>query len=166
MARIVRGLQEVRLAENPWGKAPRAGAGAKGRGIRFERAVAKLLPAALHGQWFYFVDNAGPGYCQPDLLFTQGDSLFVVECKLTDCAEAWQQLSGLYLPVLRLLWGGEIRPIVVARYLSPITRRSSVVATWDEALSASAPVLHAFALTPPSSPIGKPEWKTRCASIG
>lgn len=165
MARIIRGLQSVALAQNPWGKTPRAGSGPKGRGIRFERSIAKMLPQALHGQWFRFVDNAGPGYCQPDLLFAKGDCLFVVECKLTDCSEAWDQLQLLYRPVLRSLWDGEICPIVVARYLSPITPRERVVTTWDAAMSAKHPVLHAFSLTPPSAAIKRPEWKTACAQV-
>lgn len=165
VARIIRGLQSAALATNPWGKTPRAGAGPKGRGIRFERAIAKMLPSALHGQWFRFVDNAGPGYCQPDLLFARGDCLFVVECKLTDCSEAWDQLDLLYTPVLRMLWEGEIRPIVVARYLSPITPRERVVTTWDEAMARPKGVLHAFALTPPSAAITPPEWKTHCAAL-
>lgn len=142
--RRISGLREVHLAESPWkGKGPRAGA--KGRGLRFERTVAKFLPQALHGQWFKFLDNNGPGYCSPDILFQGPEGeLFLVECKLTDWALADKQMEELYLPILKRLFFGEIRQIVVAKYLTPWTERSRVVGSWEEALLHPAPVFHAF----------------------
>lgn len=167
MHRRIYGLQECRLAENPWGKVPRA-KGAKALGLRFERTVERALPQALHGQWFHFVDNNGPGYCQTDSLFLDASGrLCLVECKLTDTFEADSQMQGLYLPVLRTLFDGEIHSIVVVKYLSPLTERSRVVASWDAALAHPAPVLHAFSkreLLPPTGGALPPKFFRSCYS--
>ena len=141
--RKISGLQEVRLAENPWGKAPKA-RGSRAQGLRFERSVGVSLPRAKHHQWLRFVDNGGVGYCCPDYLMISRGTLWVVECKLTDWDEAEAQMQNLYVPVLRALWDGEISSVTVAKHLSPHTRRDAVVTTWDAALSATRPVLHAF----------------------
>lgn len=154
--RKVLGLQSAGLAENPWGKPPRP-KGAKALGLRFERAVGKVLPQALHGQWLRFVDNNGPGYCCPDFLVAQGATLWVLECKLTDWDEAEAQLEGLYRPVLGLLWSGPIRCITVARNLSPHTRRDAVVGTWEAALQMPRAVLHVF---------GKPQGPSQALGLG
>ena len=164
MHRRVVGLREVTLAESPWGKArPR---GAKARGVRFEKGVAKLLPQALHNQWFHYVDNNGPGFCSPDILFSfdgpEGRTLCVAECKLTDWSSADGQLQELYLPVLKWLWPGEILPVVVAKHLTPLTDRRRLVTSWDEALATAAPILHGFSsreLAPPSTRIYTPAWR-------
>lgn len=164
MHRRVVGLREVTLAESPWGRArPR---GAKARGVRFERGVAKLLPGALHNQWFHFVDNNGPGFCCPDLLFSfdgaDGPVLCVAECKLTDWSTADDQIHQLYLPILKWLWRGDILPVVVAKHLTPLTDRRRLVTSWDEALASPTPILHGFSpreLAPPSTRIFPPKWE-------
>lgn len=160
MARRIEGLAEVTLAQNPWGKVGKQ-KGAKALGLRFERAVAKSLPGALHGQWFRFVDNNGPGFCSPDILFTIGPTLWVVECKLTDWSEADAQLNHLYRPVLRALWGPEIRSVIVAKFLTPLTQKERLVASWEEALRHDAPILHAFSsrqLAGLGGRIAAPKW--------
>lgn len=170
MYRTIVGLREVSLAESPWPKGrPR---GAKARGVRFEKGVAKLLPGALHGQWFHFVDNNGPGFCSPDLLFSfdtgAGPVLCVGECKLTDWCVADDQLRQLYVPVLRWLWPGPILPVVIAKHLTPLTDRRRLVTSWDQALAATAPILHGFSpreLAPPSTPIFPPRWQRASATL-
>jgi len=166
MTRRIAGLQWTALAENPW-PAPRA-SGAKGRGLRFERAVAKALPGVLHGQWFKFFDNNGKGFCSPDLLFVCGGRLIVGECKLSDWDEADVQLLSLYIPVLRTFWQDEILPVVVAKYLTPFTQKSRVVGTWDAALAHPAPILHSFnlkMLAPPTASFSPPTWNTSCITL-
>jgi hypothetical protein len=117
--------------------------GAKLKGLQYERAVAGALPADwLHGQWFKFCDEGGVGYCQPDFIRVTATMVFVLECKLTDVMEAKGQLLGLYLPVLRHVFGRPVRGIVVARTLTP--ESTNVVASLGEAENAAAslPTLH------------------------
>lgn len=161
--RKISGLQEARLAENPWGKAPRA-KGTRAQGLRFERSVGKTLPGAVHHQWLRFVDNAGPGYCCPDYLMVVRSTLWVVECKLTDWNEAEIQMRDLYVPVLRMLWDGDLACVTVAKNLSPLTRRDSVVTTWDAALALPNSVLHAFGkLQSPRVQISAPGLRERAS---
>lgn len=160
MARRISGLSYVTLTEDPW-KSRAKPVGAKAKGLRFERLVSKHLPGALHSQWFHFVDNNGPGHCCTDLLFTRAGVLWVAECKLTDWAEADDQINFLYKPVLERLWDGEVRGVVVAKYLTPLTERSRVVGSWDEALSHPSPVLHAPGarhLKAPRGEVCAPRW--------
>lgn len=165
MTRRVVGLQAVELGESPWGKAPRP-KGAKALGLRFERAVGRALPGALHGQWLKFVDNNGKGFCQPDILFSPRPGvLCVVECKLTDTMEAEGQLKHLYMPLVGKLFDGELRPIIVVKYLSPFTQPSRIVGSWDEALAHPSPILHAFSkreLAPPKGGVFPPEFSRSC----
>ena len=167
MHRRVAGLQEVSLCDNPWGKAARA-KGAKALGLRFQRTVEKALPAALHGQWLRFKDNNGLGFAQPDIIFASASALHIVECKLTDTSEADSQIKELYLPLLAALWAGPIHQIVVVKYLSPLTQRSRVVGSWDEALAHPTPILHAFSkreLAPPAEVYGKPLFSNSCVEV-
>lgn len=170
MHRWVRGLQEVELCDRPaaFGAKPGRAKGAKALGLRFQKVVEKALPAALHGQWIRFRDNNGLGHAQPDILFATPEGLCLVECKLTDTAEADSQMTHLYRPLLSALWSGPIHQIVVVKYLSPLTERSRIVSSWDAALQHSSPVLHAFSkreLAPPSVAYGQPCFSRSCAKI-
>lgn len=156
MSRRISGLRHAELTTNPWGKVPRA-RGARAQGLRFERSLGKTLPGAVQGQWLRFIDNAGPGHCCPDWLFVARGTLYVVECKLTDWDQAQEQLYGLYVPVLRLLWSGPVQGITAAKHLSPATRRDAIVTTWDDAMQRDNSVLHVFrTLVPPKVPISPP----------
>lgn len=182
MHRRIKGLQEVELCENPFGKSPRQ-SGARALGLRFQRVVERALPAALHGQWLRFRDSNGLGYAQPDILAVQsqtlpsicrGQTLFqkiafppllLIECKLTDTSAADGQMADLYRPLLSALWPGPIHQIVVVKYLSPATSRSRVVTSWGEALVHPAPILHAFSkreLTTQAGVYGKPSLLAYC----
>jgi len=120
---------------------PRA-RGAKLKGLQYERAVSRALGAGwLHGQWFKFCDEGGIGYCQPDFLRVTPTVVLVMECKLTDVMEAKAQLLGLYLPVMRHLFGRPARGVIVARNLTP--ESTNVVGTLENALASShLPTLH------------------------
>ncbi len=60
-------------------------------------------------QWLQFVDANGPGFAQPDFYFVRPDSVLCIECKLTQHPVAWEQLRGLYAPLLEKLYA---RPVV------------------------------------------------------
>jgi hypothetical protein len=103
--------------------------------------VARLLVGVEHNPWFEFEDDNGHGFCSPDLLLVGTKRTLVLECKLSDGAQGWMQVSGLYAPVLRGVFGMEVVPVVVTRTL----RRGSVVAhSLREAVERAAerPVLH------------------------
>lgn len=134
--RTVRGLYLARKATcpHPPGRAAR---GVKALGIAYERAVARALPGALHGQWFYFEDANGPGYCQPDLL-VRG---WILEVKLSDTEEALGQLLQLYLPVVKLALGGPWRGLKIVKHLKPWSR--DVITTREQAIAyPGVPTLH------------------------
>lgn len=125
------------------GRRPR---GAKGAGLRFERAVAKAIPQAAHAQWFEFADTHGLGWASPDIIWRRGGTIYVLECKLTLTDEADNQLRGLYLPLMSHFFGTMALGIVVARHLKPGVDPTRVTTTLAEATKKarydSFPVLH------------------------
>lgn len=91
--------------------------GVRALGKRYEAAVAKQLTGkGVAGQWFEFEDDNGHGYCQIDFLLEEEKA--VLEVKLTEVEAARQELTDLYLPVLRHIYGPNVRGIVVARHLT------------------------------------------------
>lgn len=111
--RAVDGLKWAREAESPWGKRQRV-RGAKAKGLAYERALAKALPGATHGQWFEFEDRNGRGYCQPDLILCRG---LLLEAKYTWTIDGHRQIEGLYKPVLEKVYGVGWIGIVVCKVL-------------------------------------------------
>lgn len=82
-------------------------------GKTFERKVIKEIQKRLKGngikffpaEWLEFYDSAGFGMAQPDIFLTlPNGSLVIVEVKLTQKDLAWEQLEGLYAPLLRQLF--------------------------------------------------------------
>jgi hypothetical protein len=137
MYRQITGLKRARaLDERPQGIPVGRARGAKGNGIRYERAVAASLPEAIHGQWFEFVDANGPGWCQTDLLLAESGKTVIVEVKYTWTGEAWTQLERLYKPVVELAFGRPVVGIVCCRRLLPETLTVNAVSgTLGEALT-------------------------------
>jgi hypothetical protein len=134
---------------------------AQAKGLRYEQKVGKALVRKFHkielGQWFSFVDSNGPGICQPDIIcqgWKDGRHIvnFALECKLTVTDEAFEQLDGLYQPMLRIADGVPTYGIVVCRNLSRKVDISLVVADLRSALRRSLageiPVLHWLDHTP------------------
>ena len=119
--RIVRGIKFAapcaRPACIPKGR-PR---GAKREGIRYERGLADRLDPRVwvYGQWWEYIDDRGHGYCQTDFHYAAGDSVIVLECKLTWTPEGHQQIAQLYAPVLSAALRVPVLGIVVARKLLP-----------------------------------------------
>ena len=149
MHRVVKGLLEAHPCLKPRGIPQNRPRGAKAMGLRFERAVAKALPDAAHGQWFDFQDSNGPGYCQPDLFFVFPDCVVVLECKYTWVPAAQGQIFDLYAPVLGKVFGRPVGGIVVCKNLTGATPLDLVVDDYFQAIrdahafpSPPYPVLH------------------------
>jgi hypothetical protein len=116
----VNGVWWARSCEEPKFPPPKRLQGAKAAGSRYEKAVAKALPHALHGQWFEYQDAAGVGVCQPDLLFElefEPGPLICLEVKYTWVPTAHVQLRNLYLPVVSCATERSVVGAVVARRL-------------------------------------------------
>ena len=121
MTREIRGLQMARFCERPKSIPPsRRKGGAKGAGQRYESALAKSLPFALHGPWIEFWDANGRGICQPDFVLRTREGVFVLEAKMSDVEGARVQLRGLYEPLLQKILGEEVFGIGVVRHLSGV----------------------------------------------
>lgn len=113
-----RGLLWAERSTSPWPKV-RSPRGTKALGLQYERTCARAFPSAEHGAWFRFQDTIRQGYCSPDLLLIQGNTALVVECKLTNWLEAWDQLHQLYIPVVGLALGVMVLPVVLVKHVSP-----------------------------------------------
>jgi hypothetical protein len=132
-------------SSNPWGaKRPRRAKGSRARGLAYEKLVAQAIPGALHGQWFDFLDAAGPGCCCPDVLLLAKRATVCIEVKLTDCDEGREQLSLLYAPILRWIYQKPVLLVLVVKHLTP--RSTLVVEDLRSALrlaeSGAIPTLH------------------------
>ncbi len=122
----------------------------KKAGLRYENAIARVLPEAEHGVWWEFEDRAGLGWCQTDFVLQgQGPApgrVLVLEAKLTWTWEGHRQLEGLYLPVVQMATAprakGLALPVVgvlVARRLTPeAPERASISRSLEEAVQGAA----------------------------
>lgn len=102
--------------------------GAKAQGLRYERALARALSWAKHGQWFEYRDRLGLWHCQVDLLalLPSGEAL-VIEAKYTWTLAGHAQIDQLYAPVVGLALGRPVVGLVVCRTLLPETARMASV---------------------------------------
>ena len=119
--------------------------GVRALGLRFERALARALPTATHGQWWEYEDSDGHGYCQTDILLPWDGGFAILECKLTDTEAAREQLEELYLPVVRKALRKPVTGIIVTRHLTRTSDLSKVHDSLGLALIASRtriPVFH------------------------
>jgi hypothetical protein len=122
--------------------------GTKALGVSYEKKLARALPrGSLHGQWFVYSADGRVGYCQPDFLLRGRSELAVLEAKLTDVEAAWEQLEGLYAPVLEACYSKKVLKIAVTRSVARVGASERVCETLAEAimLARSAhfrPVLH------------------------
>lgn len=119
--------------------------GVKRLGVAYERAIAKALPLACRGQWFYFEDAYGPGYCQTDFLLFTPKAIYVLEAKLTDTPAAQAQLDELYLPIVAKAYSTPAYGIIIVKNLLPETARGAICDNLSvaQAMSHSTiPILH------------------------
>ena len=78
--------------------------GSRAAGLAYERALARALPRAVHGQWFQYIEDGEPKWCQTDFHIVGAKNVVIFEAKLANYAEAHDKLTSLYLPVGRLAW--------------------------------------------------------------
>lgn len=106
--REVRGLKWARFGPKPHYLTSQKQRGLRAKGLAYERKVGKALlldhPNALLGQWIYFEDFKGPGVAQPDILLTLGNSLHIIECKLSYKEEAEEKIRRVYGTLLRHIY--------------------------------------------------------------
>lgn len=132
------GLLSARACERPSSIPVGRPRGAKALGVRYERALARSLPGATHGQWWEFFDANGRGFCQTDFFLPVGEVIVVLESKYTWTPLGHSQLERLYLPVLRLALRREVLGIVVCKKLVPeVMSQAMVCGTLAEACEAS-----------------------------
>ena len=121
--RVTRQINRLSWAKQSPSRPPGIGVtrarGAKAAGVRYERLLAKAVPKAQAGVWWEFVDSAGHGWCQTDLVLIGRDGALVLEAKYTATDRAWEQLEGLYLPVVSAALGRPCWGVQVCRVLTP-----------------------------------------------
>lgn len=118
MSRVVVGKVDwARPCEKPASIPKSRPRGSKADGLRYEKLVAKAIPEARHGTWFEFHDVNGYGYCQPDLIIVGLRNVLVIECKLSNYFEGFNQIERLYKPVLREAYGLPVAGAVVLKSL-------------------------------------------------
>jgi hypothetical protein len=139
MTRTIRNLQWAKaLPAKPRGIPQSRPRGRKAAGLRYEKAFAKTLPDAIHGQWFEFEDAKGYGVCQTDLLLHGKNTVLILENKYTWTPDAYQQLYGLYFPVVQAAFGKEVLGVQVCKVLVPgLPKRVQVESTLEEAVRAA-----------------------------
>jgi hypothetical protein len=124
--------------------------GAKGEGMRYERALAKGLGAKFrYGMWWEFKDDGGIGVCQTDFFGMAKQWAILLESKLTWTMDAEEQLHGLYIPVVAMALDiprSQVLPIVVCKYLTRSASRP-VCDTLKEAIQ------QAMEINPPFCPV-------------
>lgn len=147
MSRVVSGLILARRCPRPRGiPVSRPRKASKVAGLRYERELAKALPVGLHGAWFEFWDDNGPGHCQPDILVDLGSRMLVLEAKYTWVEAGHGQIEHLYRPVVEMALGKPTIGVVVCKVLTPEVVRSWVCRGLEEAIqragTGSRTVLH------------------------
>ena len=122
--REVVGLQWAKLVPvGPFGES-KGLTRAQKEGVRFQKRRAKAyskLAATVGGEylddpWIEFEDFSGPGFARPDGIFVHGDTAIVIECKLTECERAFEELRSLYLPLVREALDTEAVGVQVFKY--------------------------------------------------
>ena len=130
MTRRIKGLKWARELEQRPRAIPQGRArGLKALGTRYEKALAQALPEALNGRWFEFEDLNGHGYCQVDFILRGASGrLALLECKHTWVEEAWQQLEGLYVPVVEAAREvAVVRVVQVCKNVTEAARRAGPI---------------------------------------
>jgi len=139
MPRQIRGLERAELIpESPWPK--KRARGSRSKGLAYERQLHKALrkrfgEAARCGQWIRFLDGAGWGHAQPDAYILRESDILLLEAKLSYRATAWNQMRGLYVPLLDRLYHRPIVCVQVTRFAGQIEEPK--VATLDAAVDGS-----------------------------
>lgn len=107
-------------------------------GVKFERTfltyMADRYEHFMAGDWLYFVDENGWGYCQPDGILRELGVTYIFECKLSfTYRKAYSEMRNLYQPLLEKLYPEDtfVR-VQVCRHLKPSAKRTTVVQSMKE----------------------------------
>ena len=101
--------------------------GRRAEGERYERRVHREFytryPGYLASPWFRYVDSEGEKWCQPDGLLInpwQGQ-ITIVEAKYQHTEKAYSQLFEIYLPVVKVIFGGiyKLACVEVVKWFDP-----------------------------------------------
>lgn len=78
---------------------------------------SRLAPGeTLHrGPWLQFSDANGPGHARPDFVRVSPSKVSIFECKLVFRYWAWEQVCGLYAPLVEEIWPGPQARFVVCQ---------------------------------------------------
>ncbi len=115
---------EVRFGGTP--RINRGHTAAQKAGLQYEQRVVDVL-SAIYGIDFrgapaiLYQDRTGCRMAVPDGILKIGNTLVVIEVKLTHTERAWWQLNRLYLPLLRALVnpGVQCLPVEICRSYDP-----------------------------------------------
>jgi hypothetical protein len=95
--------------------------GLKGKGLSYERKVGKVLNVLFShvhsGAWFRYSDRVREGVCQIDHYVCLGSYTLLIECKLSENQEAWEQMKSLYAPILEQYFGVPVARVQATRHL-------------------------------------------------
>ena len=131
--RVIKGLRWSRPCARPSCIPQSRPRGAKGKGLTYERKLAKRLTELNHGQWFEFEDSNGHGYCQTDFIAASQGVLYVLECKYTWVIQGHLQIEQLYLPVLQAAQALPVFGFVVCKNLTSQMPKLQIAASIGEA---------------------------------
>lgn len=97
---------------------------ARAAGLRYEAKVIKKLEERYDNFWphlqFSFDGSASRGTAIPDGLFFFPNRLVILEIKLKHSADAWHQLTQLYLPIVQASFPRKhISLLEVTRFYDP-----------------------------------------------
>lgn len=126
---------------------------AQKEGLRYERKVQDVLEAIYGSDYrvspsIMYRDRLGLRRAIPDGLLRIGDTLVIVEIKLTHCERAWWQLMRLYVPLVQRLAGPGVR-------IAPV----EICRSYDPAVSfPSGELIESLHRTPPGVP-GVLQWR-------
>lgn len=118
------------------------------KGLKYEAKVHEYMLKNfsrfyIKSPWFYFVDDEGGHWCQPDGLYINQKCGFIiiVEIKHAHTSNAWWQLVGLYKPVVKSLFGDgfDYRLLEVVRWFEPSVNFPNIKLTSDPSYAPKAP---------------------------
>jgi hypothetical protein len=99
---------------------------AKKLGLRFEKKVSTALAGRYKVELqphYRFLQGEKLQSAFPDVLLHLPDAIVIAECKLRHTYDAWNQLTNLYLPILRKAHPGvALRRLEIVRNYDPSVR--------------------------------------------
>ena len=111
----VTGVVERMPSKEKWSNAQKQGK------LYEKRALAKIAEAGqlTRNPWIEFLDDEGWRLCQPDGVLEVDGQTIVLEMKLRQREAAYDELLGLYMPVVERWMKDDVAGLVVCRALAP-----------------------------------------------